>query len=145
VVDLNRDDLFTAVVEKSELAAETGAWLNDRSMEVSPVKRKEQGVVVTGFSALGCFETEYLQTYLELFQKWQKVRLLGSAALSLAWVSCGRADAFVEEEINIWDVAAGLALVKAAGGEIAIKAGKRKNSVTAIATNGRIPLQELIT
>ena len=53
-------------------------------------------------------------------QEYKKVRLLGSAALSLAYVACGRVDAYIEENIMLWDVGAGCAIVKAAGGEIQI-------------------------
>jgi fructose-1,6-bisphosphatase/inositol monophosphatase family enzyme len=47
---------------------------------------------------------------------FKKVRMLGAAALMLSWVACGRADAYAEDDIMFWDVAAGLALVKAAEG-----------------------------
>ena len=76
---------------------------------------------------------------------WKKVRLFGSAALSLAWVACGRCDAYVEEDIRIWDVAAGLAIVKAAGGEVNVGVNKkRKNYVTAVATNGKIKVGDVL-
>ena len=53
-----------------------------------------------------------------VYREFGKVRMLGSAALSLAFVACGRSDSYFEENIAIWDVAAGLALVKAAGGAV---------------------------
>jgi len=143
VVDLNRDEFFLAVVEKNDFSDHTGAWLNGEPIGVSSVKQRDRGVVVTGFPARGNFETASLMKSLSLFQNWQKVRLLGSAALSLAWVSCGRADAFIEEDIHIWDVAAGLALVKAAGGEIHIEKKDPKNRIIAVATNGVISTREL--
>jgi len=144
VVDLNRDEVFLAMVEKSDLTDKRGAWLNDEPIRVSSVQQREQGVVLTGFPAQSNFKTDNLMRSLSFFQNWQKVRLLGSAALSLAWVSCGRADAFIEEDIHIWDVAAGLALVKAAGGDIHLEKKDRKNGVIAIATNGMISPLELL-
>ena len=54
--------------------------------------------------------------HIEKIREYKKIRLLGSAAISLAYVACGRVDAYVENDIKIWDVAAGIALVKAAGG-----------------------------
>jgi myo-inositol-1(or 4)-monophosphatase len=144
VVDLNRDETFVAVLEKNPFNQDKGIWLNGKSVKVSSVREKNQGVVCTGFPSEANFKTENLMGLIKQFQDWQKVRLLGSAALSLAWVSCGRLDAFFEEDIHIWDVAAGLALVKAAGGEIYLKVRERKNVVTAIATNGKISSEELL-
>ena len=62
--------------------------------------------------------------------------MLGSATLSLVFVANGTFDAYFEEDIMLWDVAAGLALVAAAGGEIEVQAGSFKHAVTATATNG---------
>ena len=70
---------------------------------------------------------------------------MGSAALSLSWVARGYADAYIEDDIRIWDVAAGLALVKASGGEIFLdQKNKNSNFVKAIATNGKIPISKLL-
>ena len=62
----------------------------------------------------------------------------------MAWVARGWTDAYIEEDIRIWDVAAGLALVKAADGDIYLKENDRPNYVTAIATNGKISISELV-
>ena len=55
------------------------------------------------------------------YKSFGKVRMFGSAALSLAFVACGKSDSYFEEDIAIWDVAAGLALVSAAGGVVNIE------------------------
>jgi myo-inositol-1(or 4)-monophosphatase len=68
-------------------------------------------------------------------QAYKKVRLLGSAALSLAYVAAGRADAYYEKDIMIWDIAAGVALVTGAGGAVRIKPSLMNNSVTVHAYN----------
>ena len=72
-------------------------------------------------------------------QQFKKVRLLGSAALSLAWVACGRMDAYAEEDIWFWDVAAGLALVAAAGGAIECRPGSQPHQRCVRAANGSLP------
>jgi len=51
-------------------------------------------------------------------QSFKKVRMIGSAAISLAWVACGRVDAYAEDDVMLWDVAAGVLLVCEAGGHI---------------------------
>ena len=81
---------------------------------------------------------------LDKIKNWKKIRAIGSAALSLTWVARGWADAYIEEDIRIWDVAAGLGLVLAAGGEIYLKENEQPNFVTAIATNGKISVKDLL-
>ena len=64
--------------------------------------------------------------------------MLGSAALMLAQVAAGRADVYEEEDIYLWDVAAGLALVKAAGGEFTMSRGSGKFNYNVRAWNGKL-------
>jgi myo-inositol-1(or 4)-monophosphatase len=56
--------------------------------------------------------------FFQKVKKYKKVRMIGSAALSLAYVASGKFDIYEEESIRLWDVAAGLAIVRAAGGSI---------------------------
>ena len=72
---------------------------------------------MTGFPSYTNYSTEALTEYVLKVQSFKKVRLIGSAALSLTYVASGRADAYYEKDIKIWDVVAGLALVRAAGGK----------------------------
>jgi myo-inositol-1(or 4)-monophosphatase len=62
-----------------------------------------------------------MQGFLDEIRRFKKVRMLGTAALMLAHVACGRVDAYAEDEIMLWDVAAGVALVKAAGGYVDVR------------------------
>lgn len=78
---------------------------------------------------------------------WQvrKVRNNGSAALALAYIACGRFDAYVESVISIWDVAAGVLLVEAAGGKVVLEPKEDNPEQFAIvAWNGRIPIMEAL-
>lgn len=144
IYNLNQEEIFVGVTETSELSDRIGAWLNDDSISVSEIQNKNQGIICTGFPSWRNYGTESILNFVKKVQAWKKVRLIGSAALSLAWVASGRTDAYMEEDIRIWDVAAGLTLVKAAGGEIYFKANKHPNFVTAIATNGKISVEELL-
>ena len=65
------------------------------------------------------------------------MRLLGSAAISLAYVAAGRADAYFERDIRLWDVAGGIALVRAAGGTVIVTPSVERDRVTVFAGNGR--------
>ncbi len=108
--DFNRAEIFTGIVGE-------GAHLNGNEIRVSEVSEPSQAILCTGFPAATDFATDALGRFVDKVQAYKKVRLLGSAALSLAYVAAGRVDAYRERDIKIWDVAAGLALVKAAGGE----------------------------
>ena len=74
----------------------------------------------TGFPVGGDFSDAGLAQVVGRARAWRKIRMIGSAALSLAWVASGRFDAYEETGIRWWDVAGGLALVAGAGGSIAI-------------------------
>jgi myo-inositol-1(or 4)-monophosphatase len=136
VYDFHRDEMFEADTKK-------GAFLNGVPIHVSTTKKPSDGIVSTGFPSWRSYEAKALKQFVSKVQNWKKVRMIGSAALTLAWISSGRFDAYVEEDVRIWDVAAGLALVQAAGGSILCKPNARKNFVTTIATNGSIPLKLL--
>lgn len=131
IYDFNRDELFSGIVGE-------GAWLNDRPMHVSAVPERARAVLCTGFPSQSSFSTGALATFLERVQAFKKVRLLGSAALSLAYVACGRVDAYTERGIKWWDVAAGVALVQAAGGEAQLLEFQEGNAVDILMTNARL-------
>lgn len=144
IYDFYHDEMFSGAVEQSPIHREEGAWLNNEPIMTAHVLDKSQGVICTGFPSWRDYGTESLLKFVKKIQDWKKVRLIGSAALSLAWVACGRVDAYMEEDIRIWDVAAGLALVKAAGGNVYFKANERSNFVTAIAANKNLLIKELL-
>jgi myo-inositol-1(or 4)-monophosphatase len=109
ILDVGRRELFTGLVGR-------GAWLNGEKIKVSDVRERSRAVLCTGFPISSDFSQEALRRFVANARSFKKVRMLGSAALMLAYVASGRADCYQEDSIRIWDVAAGLALVKAAGG-----------------------------
>lgn len=122
VYDFSRDECFTGLVGK-------GAWLNGTPIKVSEVTEKAKAVLCTGFPVNTNFSRESLLDFIEKIKKYKKIRLFGSAALSLAYVACGRADVYMENDIKIWDVAGGIALVKAAGGAIKMQPSIKENAL----------------
>jgi myo-inositol-1(or 4)-monophosphatase len=76
--------------------------------------------LATGLPRKGDFSNERLAQFGPRVAQWKQLRLLGSAALSLAWTAAGRLDAYEEAGIMWWDVAAGIALVRAAGGTVTV-------------------------
>lgn len=96
----------------------SGAWCNEIPIRVSNINKKSDSIICSGFPVYSSFDDESLSNFISEIQEFKKVRLLGSAALSLAFVASGSVEVYKENNIAIWDVAAGLAIVKAAGGKI---------------------------
>lgn len=97
----------------------SGAFLNGKNISVSNTKKLSDSLVATGFP----YEKfEYLKKYSEtlsqFMMKTRGVRRIGSAALDLCYVACGRFDGFFEYNLNAWDVAGGSLIVKEAGGTV---------------------------
>ena len=134
VYEINRDECFSAWKNG-------GAYLNGKKIFVSKAMTIENTLLATGFPF---YEFSKLEPYLNvmriLMQKCHGLRRIGSAAIDLAYVACGRFDGYFEYNLNSYDVAAGIVLVKEAGGEIFdFKGGN--NSIDRreiIATNGNI-------
>jgi myo-inositol-1(or 4)-monophosphatase len=106
------DELFTAERGK-------GAVLNDRRLRVAARHRLIDSVVACGLPRIGRGDTA--QSQRELAQVQDKVaglRRFGAAALDLAWVAAGRFDAVWERDLSAWDMAAGLLMVREAGGYV---------------------------
>lgn len=94
-----------------------GVYLNDIKQKSRNSIEINQSVVGTGFpTKMNLEDDERLKKYFENMKKFKKVRMLGSAAQTLAWIGIGRLDAYFENSIMLWDVAAGLAIVEASGG-----------------------------
>jgi myo-inositol-1(or 4)-monophosphatase len=110
IYDPIRDELFSA-------SRGRGAKLNNTRLRVSPCTRLEQSLVGTGFPVKYQDEQPlYLRLFDRIFPKTAGVRRAGSAALDLAYVAAGRLDAFWEMKLKLWDFAAGILLIKEAGG-----------------------------
>ncbi len=97
-----------------------GAWLNGAPVRVSGVTRMERAVLGTGNPIGFDYDDAGALAHHHLKGRFRKARQMGSAALLLAYVACGRMDAYLEDDILLWDIAAGAALVEAAGGFVSI-------------------------
>ncbi len=133
IYDFHRDELYSGI------AGEV-AWCNEREIKASDVTKKDKAVLCTGFPVNTDFSAENLMTFIQNIQQYKKIRLLGSAALSLAYVASGRADAYVENDIMVWDVAAGLAIVSGAGCSLSIRNGAKPNSLHVAVSNRHFSL-----
>ncbi|MEE4178198.1 MAG: inositol monophosphatase family protein [Bacteroides sp.] len=110
VYEINQDECFWAVKGK-------GAFLNDEPIRVSEAPTVNDSLLATGFPY---YDYSRLDQYMKLFtwclRNSHGVRRMGSAAVDLAYVACGRFDGFFEYSLSPWDVAAGALIVREAGG-----------------------------
>ena len=94
-----------------------GAWLQDARLRVSARRDLNESLIGTGIPHCGRGDPDqWAKIYASVGPQVSGVRRFGSAALDLAWVAAGRMDGFWEEDLDIWDTAAGVLLVKEAGG-----------------------------
>ncbi|MCQ9207385.1 MAG: inositol monophosphatase, partial [Omnitrophica bacterium] len=109
VYDFGRSELFSGISEK-------GGWLNDRALKVSDTSDKKRAVLCTGFPVNTDFSAGNMEAFSDNARSHKKMRLLGSAALSICYVASGRADAYSERDIMFWDIAGGIPILLGAGG-----------------------------
>ena len=133
IYDPMRDELFVA--ERGR-----GAWLNGRRMRVSTTPVLGESLIATGFPSRKRHSSPNIHFYHEFTLRSHGVRRAGSAALDLAYVACGRLEAFWEFHLNPWDTAAGFLLVEEAGGRVTGMDGAQRklDSQEVLASNGRI-------
>lgn len=110
VLEVNLDECFYAYKGG-------GSYLNGKPIRVSTTKQLDSSLVITGFPYLRFHNIDkFMESLVYLMKNTHGVRRLGSAATDLAYVACGRSDAFYEYGLSPWDVAAGALIVKNAGG-----------------------------
>ena len=138
ILDPAMNELWT--VEKGG-----SALLNGKEISASPRTKLEESILF-----IGCGKTEEtLDTGLARFKRAslraRKMRMMGSAALGMAYIATGRLDAYVESRISLWDIAAGQLLLDAAGGKTELTPVEGEPDVWSIvATNGKIPIEEIL-
>jgi myo-inositol-1(or 4)-monophosphatase len=133
IYDPTRDELFTA-------EAGRGAYLNGRRIHVSKAPQLAEALVATGFPSQKRHNSPNIHFYQQFTLRSHGVRRAGSAALDLAYVAAGRLDAFWEFKLNPWDTAAGVLLVREAGGTVTHMDGGAftLDSREVLATNGLV-------
>ena len=126
-----------------------GATLNGKRIHVSKITKLENSLLVTGFP-YNRFNRmpELLSRFGRFLDACHDVRRLGSAALDLCWVAAGRLEGYWEENLNPWDVGAGLLILQEAGGKITDYHGKKYKKMedygkTVLVSNGKVHRQML--
>lgn len=138
VLDPMMDELWTVI-------AETGTpKLNGRPIRVSARSQLAEAVITMGFAKSPDKIEPSVARFRRVAPRVRKVRMLGSAALAMCYVATGRLDAYLEETVSLWDIAAGQLLVEAAGGRVELTPHPDHPERYAIRCwNGRIPIDSV--
>ena len=131
IYDFNNDDLY-------EGTKETKALLNNKLINVSDIAEKNKGILATGLPNATDYSDEAMLKMVKDFQSWRKVRMIGSAAMASAYVASGKADLYKEFGTYLWDIAAGAAIINAAGGKADIKNRRDNFQVDVYFSNSKI-------
>jgi len=113
IYDFNNKDLYEGSIFRP-------ASLNGQALNVSSILKSSDGILVTGLPNNTDYSDVAMLKMIKDFQDWKKVRMIGSAAMASAYVASGKADVYKEFGTYLWDVAAGAAIVNAAGGKAEI-------------------------
>ena len=109
IYDFNHEDLYFGHNESK-------AFINNKEMQVSSLSLKNESTLVTGIPAKTNYSDDEFHRLISTFQSWKKIRMIGSAAMAAVYVAAGKAETYQENGIFLWDIAAGAAIVNAAGG-----------------------------
>jgi myo-inositol-1(or 4)-monophosphatase len=116
--------------------------LNGEHFRVSERADLAEAVISIGLAKTQETITTNLPLLQEMIHRVRKCRVLGSAALDMAYVACGRFDAYIEQGISLWDIAAGWLLIETAGGTVDLRPRKdMKDKYSIVASNGVIDLR----
>jgi myo-inositol-1(or 4)-monophosphatase len=141
VYEINRGEMFFTFKGGA-------AYLNNKEIHVSRNSNLSQSLLATGFPYYQFDkQPQYMELFTDMMQKCHGLRRIGSAAVDLAYVACGRFDAYFEYNLNSYDVAAGAYLVQQAGGNVMNFAGGDEFLATRemLATNGKVTDEILAT
>jgi myo-inositol-1(or 4)-monophosphatase len=126
-------DIFNNRVYKS--INHLGAKLDKLNILVSKTSRIQDAILATGFPSGADYQTNILLSIVKKIQVFKKIRAIGSASIMLSYVASGVFDVYYEKDIYLWDVAAGLSLVKEAGGKYFMRATDKAHKFEVLASN----------
>jgi myo-inositol-1(or 4)-monophosphatase len=118
--------------------------LNDRPVRVSRRNKLSDAIVSVGVSKTEASIDAGLPVLREMMRAARKTRMMGSAALDIVYVATGRLDAYIESQISLWDIAAGMLMVELAGGVVNLKSHTTvPDKFSIVASSGAIPFAHL--
>ena len=151
-IALQREGAIVAAVTLNPVANELfwaekgkGAFVNDHRLRVAARQKLDESVIATGIPFLGHGQhAKFLKELHQISQRVAGVRRFGSAALDLAWVAAGRFDGYWERDLKPWDLAAGILLVREAGGKVTDAEGDDTMLTTGSICAGNLEIHPLL-
>lgn len=138
VYDPMQQECFSAIAGQQPM-------LNGRPISVSTRSQMAEAVVFIGHGTHDGSGEAGIRRFAHISKQVRKIRILGSAALSLCYIAAGRFDAYVEGRISLWDFAAARVILEAAGGRLDFQPqGESGIKGSIVAWNGRLPLYEAL-
>jgi myo-inositol-1(or 4)-monophosphatase len=131
IYDFSNNDLYEGSVN-------TTAMQNGLEIKVSDISNQGEGILITGLPNKTDYSDDALLKMVKDFQNWRKVRMIGSAAIGSIYIASGKADVYKESRTYLWDVAAGAAIVQAAGGTASISNQNKDFQVDVYFSNSKI-------
>jgi myo-inositol-1(or 4)-monophosphatase len=131
IYDFSNNDLYEGSVN-------TTAMQNGLEIKVSDISNQGEGILITGLPNKTDYSDDALLKMVKDFQNWRKVRMIGSAAIGSIYIASGKADVYKESRTYLWDVAAGAAIVQAAGGAVSISNQNKDFQVDVYFSNSKI-------
>tara|TARA_B100000927_G_scaffold225018_1_gene184765 strand:- start:2 stop:751 length:750 start_codon:yes stop_codon:yes gene_type:complete len=132
IYDFNNDDMYVGDTYSKK------SVMNDQIIKTSNVSKKEDGILITGLPHDSDYSEQSLNNIIDDMQKWQKIRMMGSAAMAACYVASGKVEQYQEKGIYLWDVIAGAAIVESSGGTAKIFNQKENFQVDVVFSNSNI-------
>jgi len=135
IYDPIREELWQAVKDGPAL-------LNGQPIAVSTRTKLGDAMLSVGFSKTKTTIDSGLPLFEKMVYRARKCRYMGSAALDLAYVACGRLDAYIESSVSLWDIAAGQLIIERAGGKVDVKPRpENPDKLSIIGSSGNVDLE----
>ena len=132
VYDFNNDDMYVGDIYSKK------SVMNDQIIKTSNIANKEEGILITGLPHDSDYSEQTLNNMIDDMQKWQKIRMMGSAAMAACYVASGKVEQYQEKGIYLWDVIAGAAIVESSGGTAEIFNQRENFQVDVVFSNSNI-------
>jgi len=123
--------------------AGAGVFINGAPLSPKWAAAPAQAILMTGFPAAADKSEAAVAALVKRAARFKKIRMIGSAALAVAYVGTGLADVYFESRTNLWDIAAGLAIARAAGGAYSLRPAPDKPLCFDLVATGALPWDEL--
>ena len=132
IYDFNNNQMYSG-----DISANT-ANMNNIPINVSQKSHKKESVLITGLPYKTDYSNISLDNMIQDMQQWQKIRMIGSAAMAACYIASGKAERYQENGIFLWDIIAGAAIVESAGGSAEIFNQRDNFQVDVIFSNSKV-------